>query len=109
MDLSLRLEHLVLRSLLALPPSVVRRLAGRPTMIDGQVLSSDTQLILRLSELSGRPGMETLPIETGGRSTYRRETAVVGGRQPIGETRDLRVPAMDSACAYCRPSSRSGS
>ncbi len=87
-----RLEHLLLRSLLALPPSVVRRLAGRPVLREGQELSVDTQLMLRLAELSGRPGMETLPIATGGRATYLRETAVVGGRQPIGETRDLRVP-----------------
>ncbi len=89
-----RLEHALLRSLLSLPPAVVRRLAGRPVLREGQELSADTQLILRLSELSRRPGMETLPIATDGRATYVRESIVVGGvRRPIGETRDLRVPA----------------
>jgi len=71
-------------------PSLFRRLvAGRPVMIDGQTLAPDLQVMLRLQALA-RPRDEEVPIATM-RSNMVRETAIVGGVQPIGEVRDLVV------------------
>src|SRR5690242_10423624 len=63
--------------------------------MDGQTLSADLQLILRLEDVTGRPGLETVPIAPHGRDRYVAMTAALGGRQPIGETQDLRVPTPD--------------
>jgi acetyl esterase len=89
-----RVEALSFRSLLALPPAVIRRLAGKPVMLDGQVLDPETQLTLRLKALLEKPVVETLPIPQG-RPVLVREAQLAGGRQPIGEVRDLQVPGGD--------------
>ncbi len=91
-----RAEAVVLRGLTALPTPVVRRLAGRPVMIDGQVLDPETQWMLRLKTLIREPGAETLPLPEG-RAAVRRHSGLTGGRQPIGEVRDLLVPGGDGA------------
>src|SRR3954449_8010978 len=104
------LEVALSRGAMRLPLPVLRRLAGRPVVLDGQVLHPETQWMLRLQRIApgppgggppvaqrgwggsaGEPGGEGLPIADGGRA-LRRQPALVGGRQPIGETRDLRVP-----------------
>jgi acetyl esterase len=86
-----RAEALVLRLLLGLPRRLVRRLAGRPVVIDGQTLDPETQWMLRLQRLTREAGAETMPIGQGRRAILR-QSGLVGGRQPIGETRDLEVP-----------------
>src|SRR4051794_30940119 len=86
-----QLEARVVRTALALPPSVVRRLAGRPLLRDGQLLDPETQLLLRLEQLSGEPPLASLPIPEG-RTAMRRQTQLTGGRQRIGRTDDLEVP-----------------
>jgi acetyl esterase len=86
-----RLETALFRTVMRLPDPVVRRLAGKPVMLDGQVLDPETQWMLRLERLAREPAAETLPI-TQGRRAIRRQAALAGGRQPIGETRDLDVP-----------------
>ena len=86
-----RLEAGVLRTVMGLPPSVVRRLAGRPLLRDGQVLDPETQLMLRLQKVTGEPPLATLPIPEG-RTAMRRATRLTGGRQRIGRTDDLEVP-----------------
>ena len=86
-----QLEAGVLRTALGLPPSVVRRLAGRPLLRDGQVLDPETQLMLRLEKLAGEPPFASLPIPEG-RTAMRRQTRLAGGRQRIGRTDDLEVP-----------------
>jgi acetyl esterase len=91
-----RTEAVGLRGLAALPPAVMRRVAGRPVMLDGQVLDTETQWMLRLKQLRGEPGAETLPLADG-RVAVRRHSALTGGRQPIGESRDLLVPGGDGA------------
>src|SRR3954453_11672827 len=85
------LEAAIFRAAMRLPLPVLRRLAGRPVVLDGQVLHPETQWMLRLERIAGDPAVESLPIADG-RRALRRQTALVGGRQPIGETRDLRVP-----------------
>lgn len=91
-----RAEALTFRGLMALPPAVVRRLAGKPVLLDGQVLDAETQWALRLKELLREPGAETLPLAEG-RLAVRRHAGLSGGRQPIGEVRDLLVPGGDGA------------
>lgn len=76
---------------MGLPTPVVRLLAGRPVMRDGQVLDPETQWMLRLEKLAREPAVETLPI-VDGRRALRRQTALVGGKQPIGQVCGLEIP-----------------
>jgi acetyl esterase len=89
-----RVEALGLRAAAALPPALMRRLAGRPVVLDGQLLDVETQWLLRLVRLLGEPMAETLPVPDG-RPVMLREAVLAGGRQPIGEVRDLLVPGGD--------------
>lgn len=92
--LAARVEPLAFRALLGLPQGLQRRLAGPPVVVDGQTLDPQTQWMLRLQQLMREPGVETLPIAEG-RAALRRQAGLVGGRQPIGETRDLEVPGAE--------------
>lgn len=89
--LTSRLETATFRAVVGLPPAVVRRLAGRPVIIDGQVLDPQTQWMLRLEKLAKEPPVASLPIPQG-RAALRRQSALAGGRQRIGRTDDLDVP-----------------
>lgn len=91
-----RAEAGALRALTALPTALLRWVAGKPVMLDGQVLDTETQWMLRLKELLREPGAESLPIPEG-RLAVRRHGGLTGGRQPIGEVRDLLVPGADGA------------
>src|SRR3954470_5148 len=84
----------VFQRVLSLPPQWVRRLAGRPIRMDGMTLSPQSQLLLRLQRLSFERGAETLPIPEG-RIAMRRHAVIAGGRQPIGETRDVTVQGAE--------------
>lgn len=71
-------------------PTAIRRvIAGRPVRIDGQTLAADIQVMLRLQSVA-RPQDDEQPIAVL-RENMRRESALVGGRQPIGDVRDLEV------------------
>src|SRR4051812_12609826 len=86
-----RLEAVLFRTAMRLPSPVIRGLAGRPVILDGQTLDPETQWMLRLERIAREPAVETLPIPEG-RRALRRQAALVGGRQSIGQTRDLDVP-----------------
>jgi acetyl esterase len=74
----------------AMAPSPLRRLiAGRPVMVDGQTLAPDLQVMLRLQAIA-RPRNEQVPFDRM-RANMRKETAIVGGKQVVGEVRDLTV------------------
>src|SRR4051812_12914122 len=90
-DLRSRVEAALVRTAMGLPLPAVRVLAGRPMMRDGQVLDPETQWMLRLERLTREPAVETLPI-VDGRRALRRQTALVGGKQPIGQVCDLEIP-----------------
>ena len=90
-DLRSRVEAAVFRAAMGLPTPVVRLLAGRPVMRDGQVLDPETHWMLRLEQLAREPAVETLPI-VDGRRALRRQTALVGGKQPIGQVCGLEIP-----------------
>ena len=84
------LEKRVVKAVLGLPEPVQRVFAGRRVIRDGQTLATDTQLLLRLQRLVREPAPETLPMAQG-RTAVLRQSALVGGDQPIGAVRDLPV------------------
>ena len=76
-------EHRILKAALGLPPRLQRRLFGAPPKIDGQVLASDAQALLRLAELAGsHTFLEGLSIEQA-RAAARHEAKIVAPRPPI--------------------------
>lgn len=85
----LSVQSVLARVLLGLPERAQRMLVGDPVRIDGQLLSTETQLMLKLS---GRR-LERGSIARG-RNQLRRVTSMVGGPpiQPV-EARDLSVPS----------------
>jgi len=95
---SSRVEYAVLRGLLGLPAPVMRRLAGKPVVRDGQTLDTQTQWMLRLQALARETPVETLPVESGRRGLVRQCT-LVGGHQPIGAVRDLELPGATGPLA----------
>jgi acetyl esterase len=102
-------ETITLRGLLALPEPLQRLLVGRPVEVDGQRLATETQLILRLQKLTRQPGLGMVPLAQA-RDVVVHQGRMVGGRQPIGALRDLRVDGADGpipARLYI-PSSRVG-
>lgn len=88
-----RLEALTLGAALALPERVQRALVGGPVVLDGQPLDTGTQLMLRLQRLAREPAVETLPIPEG-RLALNRQSALVGGSQPIGSVRDETIAGV---------------
>jgi acetyl esterase len=63
-------------------------------ILDGQVLDTETQWMLRLKELLREPAVESLPLAQA-RAALLRQTTLAGGRLPVGEVRDLTVPGGD--------------
>jgi acetyl esterase len=95
-------ESRALAAAMAAPLRVQRLIAGRPVLVDGQTLASDIQVMLRLQAIA-RPRNEEVPIATM-RTNMVRETAIVGGRQAIGEVRNLTVAGRPAR--HYLPSSR---
>lgn len=93
-DLAATLRRASVQGLVRLPEPVKRRIAGPPVRIDGLTLDLDTQLLLRVQELTREPVVERLPIDRG-RSVIVAQATLMGGDQPIGEVRPCRVAGMD--------------
>jgi len=90
-DLIVTAQHLVLRGLLSLPAPVKRALAGRPVVLDGLTLETETQLVLRLQRLLRERGPEEYDVPTG-RRVLDGQSRVVGGiSQPIGSVEERSV------------------
>ena len=103
------LQAVTLRAAMALPERVQRALLRRPVVIDGLRLSTETQLLLALQRLAREPGLAVRPLAES-RAAVLRQSAVAGGRQPIGDTRDLTVDGAEGplAARLYTPSSRLG-
>ena len=71
-----RFEGLVARSIPKLPGPLLRAVGGRPIRIDGQELSPQVQVALRLEQLTG--GSELAPVEER-RARRRREARIFAG------------------------------
>ena len=79
---------------MALPRPVMRLVAGRPVVLDGQTLDVETQWLLRIRSLVREPSVERLPFPEA-RTLLDRQARLAGGRLPVGEVRDLDVPGGD--------------
>jgi acetyl esterase len=71
-----------------LPAAVQRRLAGPPLVRDGEPLAVDTQLMLRLTQLGGQGKRPEVGLAAE-RQLFSKQSALAGGRQPIGSVRSL--------------------
>ena len=81
---------LLARGLAALPDPATRVLAGRPIRIDGQTLSPQVQIALRLEGLVG--GAEIIPVAAA-RERRRDEARIFRGREiEVAEVSDRTIP-----------------
>ncbi|MDT0202560.1 alpha/beta hydrolase [Nocardioides sp. AE5] len=83
-------KRTVLTTVLGLPDAVKRGIAGKPVVRDGLTLDLETQLILRLQQLTRETPAESVPIEQG-REILAVQSSLVGGSQPIALTADGQV------------------
>ncbi len=90
------IEAPLLRSVMALPPRVQRILAGRPIVRDGLTLERETQLLLRLMKIARR---NEIPFNPQTRADVEADSRLIGGTQPIGEVRELKVDGADGPLA----------
>jgi acetyl esterase/lipase len=85
----------VVRTVAALPPRVQRALAGRPTVIDGQQLDPEVQLLIRLRGRSASPERET-PAEA--RAARALDAQVFRGETfQVGRVEALAIPGPGGA------------
>ena len=98
-------EAMAFATTMNLPERLQRRLAGSPIEIDGQILATDTQLMLRLGSVAG-PAVEDLPIEQG-RVALLRQASLAGGKQAVGTVTHHRV--LEHKARLYTPTSALGS
>ncbi len=89
-------EYRILRSLCELSPRVQRRLFGPPPEIDGQVLASDVNVIMKMADRAGENSLTGgLPPQQA-RAMVRRSAASSDGPPiPMAETLDFELPGAD--------------
>ena len=85
-----RVQSVAFTRAMSLSPTQQARLAGRPIVVEGNTLSTQTQWMLRLGKIAREKPVEDLPMEAG-RRAMARQTMMVGGDQPIGSVEDLTV------------------
>jgi acetyl esterase len=81
--LSPAVEHRIVKAACGLPPRVQRWLFGRPPEIDGQVLASDTHVLLRLNELTGSASLLDGKPLAEARAATRLGVEIVARHPPI--------------------------
>ncbi|UDY23137.1 alpha/beta hydrolase [Nocardioides sp. Kera G14] len=82
-------ERVTFTTSVGLPDPVLRRLVGRPIVVDGQTLAPDVQMMLKLAKVAG-PAVESLPIEKG-RVALLRQSLLAGGEQRIGKVQTVET------------------
>ncbi|MEO6470612.1 MAG: alpha/beta hydrolase, partial [Aeromicrobium sp.] len=82
-------KGVAVRSIVGLPKPVVRRLAGKPVVIEGKTLNPEMQLILRLEKFEGPP-TESQPISRGRKQTLA-SCQMLGGSPSIGAVTDRTI------------------
>jgi acetyl esterase len=95
LPLRARLHSTLVRALVGLPDGLLRRLFGRPVVVDGQELHVEARLVLKLLGLGGSPPLETLGVE-GARALVLEEALAFEGRK-CGASRvdELMVAGAD--------------
>lgn len=90
-ELPPRLQSAVVHRLMSLAPGTLRRIVGRPVVIDGQTLNVEVQILLRLLELSGEAEVEN-PTVAESRSRMVQLADVLRAGKPASVTvADLSV------------------
>jgi acetyl esterase len=91
-SLGIRARAAVVRALYALPKPVRRFLAGPPVRIDGQELTLDAQLMIRLKNRSGSDVFAD-PVEKS-RARYEELPRIIGYESPVPiAAREIIIPA----------------
>lgn len=80
--------HLVALGIGRVPENVLRRVAGREHVVDGQSLYPEVRIAQRLGAL--RPTPDTGVGHT--RARVKRQASVMGARLPVGRVEDLTIP-----------------
>jgi acetyl esterase len=94
--LSATADHRVLKVACGLPPRLQRRLFGAPPKIDGQVLASDVQTLLRIAELvDSKSFLAGLSVEEA-RAGARHEAEVTDSRPaiPMARVEGIEIPGQ---------------
>ncbi len=100
LPLRARLEGAVARSLVRLPPRIMRPLLGDPITQDGQILDHEAQVALRLLELSGAASLETMTVSQA-RTRIRSDAAnFAGPKVAVEATQELVVSKSIPARLY---------
>ena len=97
-------EHRLLKFLCGLPPSVQRRIFGRPPRVEGQTLATDVHVLLRIAKLARGDGLaDGLEVEAA-RAQRRREAEIVGHRPeiPMGAVEEVEIAGPGGAIAARR-------
>src|SRR3546814_15139683 len=92
-EIQLGLKLALLAGTLALPQPVKEKLAGTPVVRDGQQLSTDVQLMLRLQKVAREDPAEDFPIPQG-RARLTVQAGLVGGKQPIASVADSTLAGV---------------
>lgn len=109
-SLQAKVETLVLRAAMGLPERVQRFLLRRPVVLDGQTLAAETQVMLKLQELTNQPPLGVGAEAVDARPVVVVQSQMVAGNQPIGALRHLTVDGAEGplAARLYIPSSRLG-
>jgi acetyl esterase len=97
--LQTKVETVVLRAALGLPEKVQRLLLGKPVVIDGQTLATETQMLLKLQRMTNQPGLAMIGDIDKERSVVDVQGGMVAGNQPIGGIRELTVDGAEGPLA----------
>jgi acetyl esterase len=92
-----RIQSAVVRGLAALPPWLLRRLVGRPVLVDGQELHVEVQLALKLLQLSGEKELSELDV-AGARARVAKDASTFAGLPvELPHVGDVTVPGADGS------------
>lgn len=108
--LQTKVETAVLRAAMGLPESVQRAILRKPVVIDGQTLAAETQMLLKLQELTKQPELGVGMPAHEARPVTVTQAKMVAGKQPIGALRELTVDGAEGplAARLYIPASRLG-
>jgi acetyl esterase len=93
-----RAEHRLLRTVCGLPAGMQRLIFGRPAELDGQVLASDIQALIRLSEWAGEESVTAGASPGQAREATRIASAsATGPPLPMDRVEGLELPGPAGA------------
>ncbi|RNL66069.1 alpha/beta hydrolase [Nocardioides marmoriginsengisoli] len=109
-SLQTAVETVVLRVAMGLPERAQRALLRKPVVLDGQTLAAETQMLLKLQEITKQPPLGVGMSAAEARPVVVQQGRMVAGKQPIGALRELTVDGAEGpiAARLYLPSSRLG-